>query len=392
MKRLRHDLNFLTSLGLLVAAAATGVTGVIADLWDLNDFWYHTVAGYAMGVFAIAHVALNWSSLVSYARFRLLRRRSSVRPGIPPPERPVAAPVALAAPAGAAGADAATLPEIALRSALSRRGLLGAAVGGAAGLLIGRGLRQPPPIPAGSDVGVIYHQWSKPGVIDVLGTVENWGAQPPLYKAYPGAPVVPLPAPHLDGGLATERAIATRRSSRDYSAEALSLADLSRVLFLTSGIATDEWGQRHRTAPSSGALYPIEIYPVVHNVEALERGVYHYGYERHELRLVSAGDLRRRVVEQGIGQEFLGEANVVVFLTMILQRMRFKYQDRAYRYGLIEAGHLGENLYLAANSLGLGACAVGAFMDDDMNAMLGVDGVEEAIVYMLALGHRRTTA
>ena len=80
-----------------------------------------------------------------------------------------------------------------------------------------------------------------------------------------------------------------------------------------------------------------------------------------------------------------------MFLTMILQRMRFKYQDRAYRYGLIEAGHIGENLYLAATSMGLGACAVGAFMDDDMNALLGVDGVEEAIVYMLALGKPRTT-
>jgi SagB-type dehydrogenase family enzyme len=76
---------------------------------------------------------------------------------------------------------------------------------------------------------------------------------------------------------------------------------------------------------------------------------------------------------------------------MILQRMRFKYQDRAYRYGLIEAGHIGENLYLAATSMGLGACAVGAFMDDDMNALLGVDGVEEAIVYMLALGKPRAT-
>jgi SagB-type dehydrogenase family enzyme len=392
MKRLRHDLNFLTSFGLLVAAAATGLTGLIADLWDLNDFWYHTVAGYVMGAFAIVHVVLNWSSLVSYAKFRLVRRRPSARPGVPPPERPIAPPVGVAAPARTSAADASSLPAMALRSAVSRRGLLGVALGGAAGLLIGRGFRQPPQIPAGSDVGVIYHQWSKPGVIDVLGTVENWGGQPPLYKAYPDAPVVRLPPPILDGGLATEAAIVTRRSSRDYSAEALPLADLSRVLFLTSGIATDEWGQRHRTAPSSGALYPIEIYPVVHNVDGLEPGVYHYGYERHELRLVSAGDLRRRVVEQGIGQEFLGEANVVVFLTMILQRMRFKYQDRAYRYGLIEAGHLGENLYLAANSLGLGACAVGAFMDDDMNAMLGVDGVEEAIVYMLALGRLRTTA
>jgi SagB-type dehydrogenase family enzyme len=384
MKRLRRDLDFLTSAGLLVAAVVTGVTGVVADLWDLNDFWYHTVAGYVMGALAILHVLLNWSTLAAYARFRVARR--PVRPlGSPPPERP---------PAPARGrADDASPASMAVRAAVSRRALLGLGIGGAAGLLVGRGLRQPPQIPAGSDVGVIYHQWSKPGIIDVLGTVENWGGQPPLYKQYPRAPAIALPPPDLEnGGLPTEHAIVRRRSTRDYSGRSLSLAELSRMLFLGSGIATDQWGQKHRTAPSSGALYPIEIYPVVHSVSGLERGVYHYGFERHELRLVNPGDWRARVVEQGIGQAFLGEANVVVFLTMILQRMRFKYQDRAYRYGLIEAGHIGENLYLAATSMGLGACAVGAFMDDDMNALLGVDGVEEAIVYMLALGKPRTAA
>ena len=93
------------------------------------------------------------------------------------------------------------------------------------------------------------------------------------------------------------------------------------------------------------------------------------------------------MVDQAIGQEFLGSCGVVLFLTMILQRMRPKYQDRSYRYGLLEAGHLGENAYLAATSMGLGACGVGAFMDDAINDMLGVDGVEEAAVYMLAAGH-----
>jgi SagB-type dehydrogenase family enzyme len=77
---------------------------------------------------------------------------------------------------------------------------------------------------------------------------------------------------------------------------------------------------------------------------------------------------------------------------MILQRMRPRYQDRSYRYGLLEAGHVGENVYLGATAMGLGACGVGAFMDDAINDMLGVDGVEEAAVYMLAVGHRRDIA
>ncbi len=164
-------------------------------------------------------------------------------------------------------------------------------------------------------------------------------------------------------------------------------AELSRLLYLTSGIAADKYGNARRTAPSSGALYPIEVYAVVHRVDGVEPGVYHYAYREHALEQVRAGDFRQHVVDHGIAQQFLGECGVVLYLTMIMQRMRPKYQDRSYRYGLLEAGHLGENAYLAATSIGLGACGVGAFMDDAMNEMLGVDGVEEAAVYMLAAGH-----
>ena len=273
------------------------------------------------------------------------------------------------------------------RALVSRRGLLGLAIGAIAGTILGRGLRSAPPIEAGSDVGVIYHQWSKPGIIDALGSVANWGQPVELYKAYPGAPVVALPQPNLEGGLPAAAAIAGRRSTRSYSGQPLTLDELSRFLFLTSGISSDAFGNARRTAPSSGALYPIEVYPIVHNVDGIERGVYHYAYRDHALELVRAEDMRGRVVEQGLGQEFLGQCGAVLFVTMILQRMRPKYQDRSYRYGLLEAGHLGENAYLAATEMGLGACGIGAFMDDAMNEMLDVDGVEEAVVYMLAVGH-----
>ncbi len=387
MKRLRQDLDHLTSAGLLVAALVTGVTGLIADLWDLNDFWYHTVAGYVMGGLAIVHVLLNWRTLVAYGRFRI--RTIAAGPARPapaarttatarPPTRPASAAVA---------ADPANPPlASAGRAILSRRGLLGAGIGGAVGLALGRGLRQPPQIAAGSDVGVVYHEWSKPGVIDTLGSVANWGQSVPLYKRYPGARTVPLGKPDLDGGLSTADAIVARRSTRTYSTEAVSLADLSRLLHLASGLSADRFGNARRTAPSSGALYPVEVYPVVHNVAGLERGVYHYAYEPHALELVKPGDYRQRVVEQGLMQEFLGQCGAVIFLSQILQRMRPKYQDRSYRYGLVEIGHIGQNVYLAATSMGLGACGIGAFMDDDINAMLGVDGVEEAAIYMLAVG------
>ncbi len=375
MTRLRHDLNFVSSLGLLVSGLATGLTGLISDLWDLNDFWYHTVSGYVMAGFAVLHVVLNWGRLVSYASFRLRTLTERVPKSAPPsPGRPTQPPVS---------------PEPASlgRALVSRRGLLGAAVGGAAGLALGRGIRPSPTIAAGSDVGVVYHQWSKPGVIDALGSVANWGQAPELYKEYPGAPRVALPPPELAAARATAETIASRRSVRSYSTQPMSSSELSRVLFLTSGISADRYGNARRTAPSSGALYPIEVYAVVHNVEGIEPGVYHYAYREHALELVRAGDQRGHVVEQGLGQEFLGQCGAVLFLTMILQRMRPKYQDRSYRYGLLEAGHIGENAYLAAADLGLGACGIGAFMDDQINVMLGVDGVEEAAVYMLAVGH-----
>lgn len=385
MARLRNDLNFVSSAGLILSGLTTGITGIVADLWDLNDFWYHTVSGYVMGGFAVLHVALNWGRMVGYAKFRL-RAASWDRRAASAPTR--AATAVRPAATGPLGDPEPVKPlRLLTRATLSRRGLLGLAVGGLGGLVLGRGLRPAPQIPYGSDVGVIYHQWSKPGVIDVFGSVANWGQPVELYKAYPGARIVALPEPRLEGGLPTARAIATRRSTRSYSGQPMSLDELSRFLFLTSGISADKFGNARRTAPSSGALYPIEVYPIVHNVDGVERGVYHYAYREHALELVRTEDMRSRVVEQGLGQEFLGQCGAVLFVTMILQRMRPKYQDRSYRYGLLEAGHVGENAYLAATEMGLGACGVGAFMDDAMNEMLGVDGVEEAVVYMLAVGH-----
>lgn len=373
MRRLRQDLDWLVSAGLLLAILATGLTGLIADLWDLNGFWYHTVAGYLMGGLAVAHVVFNWNRLVAYARFRMSDRAATDRPRRRPPAPTPAEP---ATEGGRLG-----------RTILSRRGLLGLAAGGVGGWVLGRGLRPPPAIAAGSDVGVIYHEWSKPGVIDALGSIGNWGQFPELYKTYADAARIALPPADLQRGASTARTIAGRRSTRKYADDPMTQAELAQVLFLATGITNDPWGQARRSAPSSGALYPIETYAVVHNVEGFERGVYHYALREHALELVRAGDFRTHTVDQALGQEFLGECGAVLFLTQVLQRMRPKYQDRSYRYGLLEAGHIGENAYLAAVSLGLGACGVGAFLDDQINAMLGVDGTEEATVYMLAVGN-----
>ncbi|HSL77954.1 MAG TPA: SagB family peptide dehydrogenase, partial [Candidatus Limnocylindrales bacterium] len=344
MNRLRHDLDFVVSVGLLATGLVTAATGLVSDLWDLNDFWYHTVSGYLMGAFAIGHVALNWGRLVAYGRHRALSLAGR-KPSIPA-TRPISPRVH--------DDVEPTRPESWLgRAVLSRRGLFGMAIGGFGGWLVGRGLRPPPIIEAGSDVGVVYHQWSKPGILDALGTVGHWGQPVELYKVHRGAARVPLPKVSdeaLASGPPAGTVIAARRSTRTYAPTSMTLEELSRLLFLTSGITSTLHGNARRAAPSSGALYPIEVYPVVHRVDGVEPGVYHYDVRNHALELLRPGDFRSQVVEQGIAQEFLGACGVVLFLTNILQRMRPKYQDRSYRYGLLEAGHVGENAYLAAAS------------------------------------------
>ena len=180
MKQLRHDLNYGISAALLVAATATILTGIVAHLWDLNDFVYHTYAGYAMTGLSLAHVWLNWSRMVAYARFRLAGRTQRRAPAPSGGLAPTA--VAEATPRGSrppmqALPVAATSTE-SLRSLItSRRGFFSLAAGGLGGFVMGRGLRQQRVIPQGSDLGVVYHELCKPGVLYVLGTVANWGQQ-----------------------------------------------------------------------------------------------------------------------------------------------------------------------------------------------------------------------
>lgn len=370
-RRLRQDLDHLNSALLLLVTVAAIVTGVVAHVWDLDEFRYHVWAGYGLVAFSAVHVVLNWGRLTSYARFRLRSVRPRVAPAAPPAARRPTGTTAATGDAGVRGA------------LVSRRGLLGLAAGGTVGLLGGRGLPGGPDVERGGDIALTYHQWSKPGVDDALGTLVSWGTTPPLYKRYPGRELVPLPEPVLDDGLSAEEAMTRRVSVRDHRGATMGLDQLSRLLALAGGLRE---GGRRRTTPSSGALYPIELYPVVHDVKGLEPGVYHYAVADHGLHRLRSGDLRTETVRHGLMQEFLGTANVVLYVTMLLPRMRPKYRERSYRYGLIEAGHVGQNVYLAATSMGLGPCAVGAYTDDAVDQLLGIDGTEELSVYMLSVG------
>ncbi len=370
-----RDLNYAVSLVLLLAATVAAASGLAADALDINKFWPHRYAAYLTAGLAGLHVYLNWSRLMTWLRRKLARGSKALAAGRPTPSATQASETA--APHGP-------------RPGIGRRGFLLSAATAIGGFLVGR-ITSPPARPVleyGADVGQVYHEWSKPTYLSLLGTVVNWGRQPEQYKEYAWAEKIPLPPPGEFQGLPVEEAIRQRRSIRDYSGQPMPLEELSRLLFAASGITAERWGLKLRAAPSAGALYPIELYPVIHNVSGLDPGLYHYSVLDHSLELLRRGDFRGTIIRAGLAQEFLGQANVVLILTAIFQRTRWKYRERTYRYVMLEGGHIGQNVYLAATSMGLGACAVGAFMDQDLNRLLEVDGRHEAVIYLLAVGKR----
>lgn len=370
-KSLKHDMRYLISVLLFIAATVACFSGWLADMWGINTFIVHTWSGYTMALLALVHTLLEWPRLWAYVRARLRRRIApDVRPITVPLQTPVPAPVH-ARPA---------------QPFITRRELIGMLIGGALGFAGGWRSSSPQRMQGDADWGMQYHTWSKPGVSNLLSPILNWGQRPAQYKVYPQALRFPLPAPGNAQGLSLEEAIRQRRSIRAYAATTMSQEMLSRLLFYADGINAEQGGIRLRAAPSAGALYPLEIYVVVNRVESVEAGVYHYAVQDHALAQLRVGDMRDEVMRAGLLQRFLGEANVVLVLTAIFQRLRWKYCERTYRYALLEAGHIGQNIYLAATALGMGACAVGAFNDDAVNALVSVDGQEEAAVYMLAVG------
>jgi SagB-type dehydrogenase family enzyme len=196
--------------------------------------------------------------------------------------------------------------------------------------------------------------------------------------------MIRLPAEPAGNGLSVEKAIANRRSQRDFTGATLSLAEFSHILYYSSGVTDKRLGLR--AAPSAGATYPIEVYAVGNNVEGLAKGVYHYLIESHELELLREGDFRDEMSRAALGERMFKQANIIFALSAIFQRTQLRYRERAQRYIFFEAGHIAQNTYLVATSMGLGACAIGAFYDDEFNHLLGLDSKNESVLYLIAVG------
>lgn len=231
---------------------------------------------------------------------------------------------------------------------------------------------------------------SEPGMNYVLANVD---------PDYSGSELIELPADvELDADLRT--VLEGRRSVRQYADEQLTEKTLAALLRYGAGVSdiqTDEEGnaKRVRTYPSAGGLYPVELYPFVLDVEGVESGLYYYSVLEHGLRRLRtedpelAGDFADTLIASD--QLNLAEAPVVFVLTGAFPRSKAKYGPRGYRYVLQESAHVAQNLLLVAEALGLGSVPAAAFRDRAMNDLLGIDGVNEAVVYTVGVGHPAET-
>jgi SagB-type dehydrogenase family enzyme len=221
----------------------------------------------------------------------------------------------------------------------------------------------------------------------LIGGYLDWANKPETYKKYPSARRIQLSQEFPASSLPLVEMLKKRRSTRSFSPEALSIADLSFLLWASTGVQRREQGYDFRTVPSAGALYPIETYLIVSRVEDLEKGLYHYDIQAHSLEELKAGDFAEKLAHAALEQKMFIKAPVVLIWTAVFERSKWKYAQRAYRYVYLDAGHIAQNLVLSATSIGLGSCHVGAFFDDEINQILGVDGTDESVIYLSVVGH-----
>ncbi|MBD3368439.1 MAG: SagB/ThcOx family dehydrogenase [Candidatus Eisenbacteria bacterium] len=197
---------------------------------------------------------------------------------------------------------------------------------------------------------------------------------------------VKLPEPRTDDGPPIWSTVRDRRSSRDYSDEPMSLENLSQLLWSTHGVTGRRGGHAFRTSPSAGACYPIDAYVVANRVRGLPAGLYRYLVGSHELVLMRDGEIGPEVTRAAVGQRMCELAAVSFIWTAVVPRTTGRYGERGHRYLFLDAGHVGQNLYLAATALGLGVCTIAAFDDDAMNEIVGADGKIETTVYAAVAG------
>jgi len=183
--------------------------------------------------------------------------------------------------------------------------------------------------------------------------------------------------------MSVEEALANRRSHRDFHGDAISADQLLQILWAAYGYVQADG---LRTTPSAGATYPLEIYAVVGNVKGLEPGVYRYISPSHQIVKIVSKDVRRELCKAALGQSMVAEAPASVFLGAVFSRTTEQYGERGVKYVYMEIGHSAQNVYLQAEALGLGTCAIGAFTDSSVKKILNLPKNEEPL-YLMPIGY-----
>jgi SagB-type dehydrogenase family enzyme len=216
--------------------------------------------------------------------------------------------------------------------------------------------------------------------------------QPPVERAWDRTrtPIrLSTPTEFRVAGLDVREAIEQRRSVRDYSRTPLSLEELSYLLWCTQGVQEVAGRSTLRTVPSAGARHAFETLLCINNVSGMRQGLYRFLALDHALldeNLEPA--LADRLVDACLGQAFVKACAVTFIWAAEAYRMTYRYGERGYRYLHLDAGHVCQNLYLAAETIGCGACAIGAFEDDEVNRVLGLDGEQRFAIYLATVGKK----
>jgi SagB-type dehydrogenase family enzyme len=195
---------------------------------------------------------------------------------------------------------------------------------------------------------------------------------------------IKLPEPTYDSDVSLEESLVKRRSVRDYTGEPLKLEDVSQLLWAAQGVTAD-WGGR--TAPSAGALYPLEVYVVVGNVKGLAAGVYRYDPKRHEVIMIAKGEIRSQLASATLEQNSVRDGAIDLVFTAVYKRTTRKYGARGIQYVHMEIGHAAQNVCLQATAMGLGAVTIGAFYDDKVSRLLNLPKDEKPL-YIISVGRQ----
>lgn len=205
-----------------------------------------------------------------------------------------------------------------------------------------------------------------------------------LMSQYDDKDIINLPKPDRTGSASFEQTIASRRSIRDFSGRRLSIEQISQLLWAAQG-TTSSHG--FRSAPSAGALYPLEVYVVSGSNNGLDAGFYHYNSKNHRLIKISAADLRADFCKAALSQSAVNKAPVTLLITGVFKRTTVKYGQRGFQYVYMEAGHAGQNILLQAEALGLDAVPIiGAFQDKAVIRMMELTA-EEQPLYLIPVGY-----